>query len=68
VQEAILRGGWLGDHEGARAAWKHLLEETQNGGDLASLLLAMRARVALERANRAAKPSRPEPDSDPDSP
>ncbi|MCC6407877.1 MAG: tetratricopeptide repeat protein [Planctomycetes bacterium] len=52
VQEAILRQSWLDDPEGAEAAWRRLLASSQTGGDLGRVLLAMRARLALERAER----------------
>jgi tetratricopeptide (TPR) repeat protein len=52
LQEAILRQSWLDDPAGAEAAWRRLLASSQTGGDLGRVLLGMRARLALERAER----------------
>ncbi|MCE9592770.1 MAG: tetratricopeptide repeat protein [Planctomycetes bacterium] len=52
VQDAILRQSWLGDRAGAEEAWRRLLASAETGGDLGRVLLAMRARLALERAER----------------
>ncbi len=55
VQEATLRQNWLDDPKGAAEVWKRLVRESESG-DLASVLLGMRARLALERAAEPEKP------------
>lgn len=55
VQEALLRQSWLDDPDGAEAAWRKLLAASQTSGDLGRVLLSMRARLALERAERRRK-------------
>ncbi|MCK6448065.1 MAG: hypothetical protein L6Q99_16855 [Planctomycetes bacterium] len=55
VQEALLRQSWLDDPDGAEAAWRKLLAASQASGDLGRVLLSMRARLALERAERRRK-------------
>jgi tetratricopeptide (TPR) repeat protein len=49
VQQALLEEDWLGNPEEARQLWQSVLEVSATRGDLAGLLLSLRARAALER-------------------
>lgn len=51
LQQAVLQETWLEDPALAREAWERLLEIAETHGDLGALLLTMRARVELERAD-----------------
>lgn len=53
VQEALLQEDWLGDRAAARAAWERVQNHARAGSDLASVLLGLRARAALERLDAA---------------
>ena len=53
VQQALLHEGSFDDPQAAREAWERVLELTRDDGDLGSLILGMRARVALERSAAA---------------
>jgi len=50
TQQALLQQSWLDDPVAAREAWERVLELARAEGDLAGLVLSMRARVELERA------------------
>lgn len=49
VQQALLHEEWLADPGAAREAWRRVVETARGGSDLATLLLVLRARAALER-------------------
>jgi len=53
VQQALLFEEWLADPAAAREAWRRVLEQARQSGELGGLILSMRARVALERSERA---------------
>lgn len=60
VQQALLYELWFDDLRSARALWQRVLEESQagaaEGADLGTLMLGLRARVALERLDERLEP------------
>jgi tetratricopeptide (TPR) repeat protein len=56
VQQALLEEDWLGNPEEARQLWQSVLEVSSTRGDLAGLLLSLRARAALERLQLQERP------------
>lgn len=56
LQQALLQEESLGDLQAARAAWLRVLEVAGERGDIASVLLRLRARAALERIDAEAGP------------
>jgi len=53
VQQALLHEYWLDDPEAASAAWERVLEASGDEASLAALLQRTRARVRVERNERA---------------
>ncbi len=49
VQQALLLEEWLGDPDAARDTWRRVLDSARGASDLGAVLLALRARAALER-------------------
>ncbi len=56
VQQALLQEEWLGDLDAAREAWRRVLDSADQQSDLSAVLLALRARAALERLGPAGSP------------
>ncbi|MBK7877987.1 MAG: hypothetical protein IPJ77_20140 [Planctomycetes bacterium] len=63
VQQALLNELWLGDEAAAEVAWTKVLALSRSAPDLSSMLERVRARVRLERHQRAR--ATPPPESKP---